>query len=58
MPCLPCLALPVAALSGGAAISSTNKMIIGVSLVITIAAIVWFIYYKYGAGECVECKIH
>jgi hypothetical protein len=57
MPCLPCLALPVAALSGGAAMSSTNKIIIAVSVVVTVLATLWFLYYTYGSGKCAECKI-
>lgn len=56
MPCLPCLAIPVAALGGGAALSAKNRTVIAVSVLLVLAAVAAFIYYRYGAGACTSCR--
>lgn len=47
MPCLPCLALPLAAVGGGSALSAHSGKIYVWSLVATLVSLLVFIYFKY-----------
>lgn len=56
MVCLPCLAIPAIALSGGtAATANSNKVFIW-SLVLTLIFTVVFVYYKY-YKPCATCIV-
>lgn len=54
MPCLPCLALPLAAVGGGSALAAHSDKIYIASLVATLVLLVGYIYFRY-YRKCTTC---
>jgi hypothetical protein len=55
MPCLPCLALPLAAVGGGSSLATHSYKVFVASLAITIAALSVYYYYTYHK-KCATCR--
>lgn len=56
MPCLPCLALPIAAVGGSSAFVAHSYKIFIATTVATIAALAIYYYYAY-MKPCASCKV-
>lgn len=54
MVCLPCLAIPAAFASGGsAAMFTSNAVMVGLFITLTLICVMVFIYYRY--RPCSTC---
>lgn len=54
MVCVPCLALPLAAISGGSSFLAKNESLVFGSIIATIILILIYVYYKF-IKPCKTC---